>query len=78
MVEPNYLTSNIFQTTADCLLSSWQYSGISDTQLIYGDRTVNSDSWKHTKWIQSANSVNSNEAFGKVEICYTVGNPELD
>ena len=70
MVEQNCLTSNIFQTTVDCLLSSWQYSEITDTQLIYNHRAVNSDSWKHTKWIQSADSVNLNGAFVKVEVCY--------
>ena len=78
MVEKKCLANNIFQTMVDCLLSSWQYSEITDTQQIYNDRAVNSDSWKHTKWIQSADFINVNEAFGKVEVCYTKDKPELD
>ena len=62
----------------NCLLSSWQYPKITCARLTCNGWTIYSDSWKHTKWIQSADFINVNEAFGKVEVCYTKDKPELD
>ena len=62
----------------DCLLSSWQYPKITCTRLTCNGWTINSDCWKHTKWRLSADSVNLNGAFSKVEVCFTKEIPELD
>ena len=62
----------------NCLLSSWQYLKVTCAQITCNGWTINSDNWKETKWIQSADIVNGNEAFGKLEVCYTEEKPELD
>lgn len=78
MVQPNCSIEEIMQATVDVLLFSWQYPEITCAQLTYNGWTVNSDNWKETKWIQSADIVNVKGSVGKVEVCYTEGKPELD
>ena len=78
MVQPNCSIKEIMKVTVNVLRSSWQYPEITCTRLNYGGWTVNSDNWKETKWIQSADIVSSNGSTGKVEVCYTKEKPELD
>jgi len=78
MVQPNCSIEEIMKATLNVLLSSWQYPEITCARLTYNGWTVNSDNWKETKWIQSADIVKTNRSVGKVEVCYTKGKPELD
>ena len=75
---PDASIENIFNGIIDAIIYGWQYPGVCQVRIIYGDATFQSTSFKETLWKQEANIVVQDNIVGRIDVCYTEKMPPAE
>jgi hypothetical protein len=62
----------IFRRLLKTIPPAWQHPSVCEVKITYEDQVFQTDDWRETEWMQSADIIIDNNIVGKIEICYTL------
>jgi hypothetical protein len=75
---PNITTDGICRGIIKVLPPGWQYPDVCQAEIIYGGKTYQTERFRESPWVQSAEVIVQDEMVGKISVYYTEERPPSD